>query len=311
MHQHDTINPIQPADVTQVAAGVYAYVQPDGTWWINNAGFIVGSEGVILIDTCSTEARTRRLLATIRSITDAPVRIVVNTHHHGDHTHGNALTAPATIVAHHLCRTALKATGIKRYEEAFTQPIWGALEFRAPTITFESRLDLWSDDRLVELHYIGATAHTTNDVVAWLPEEQVLFTGDLVFHRGTPFVVMGSVPGSIAALDRLRAFGAATVVPGHGPVCTPAVFDVIERYLTMIQTAAEAAVAAGLTPLEAARGVDLGEFAQLSDSERLVGNIHRAMAELAGPEANAAMSVGEAIADMLRLNGGKLLHCVA
>ena len=311
MHEHDTINPIQPADVTQVASGVYAYVQPDGTWWINNAGFIVGSEGVILIDTCSTEARTRRQLATIRSITDAPVRIVVNTHHHGDHTHGNALTAPATIVAHRLCRTALQATGIKRYEEAFTQPTWGALEFRAPTITFESRLDLWSDDRLVELHYIGATAHTTNDVVAWLPEEKILFTGDLVFHGGTPFVVMGSVPGSIAALDRLRAFGATTVVPGHGRVCTPAVFDVIERYLTMIQVTAEAAVAGGRTPLEAARSVDLGEFAQLSDSERLAGNLHRAMAELAGPEANAAMSVGEAIADMLRLNGGKLLHCVA
>ncbi len=311
MHEHDTINPIQPAEVSQVAPGVYAYVQPDGTWWINNSGFIVGSEGVILIDTCSTEARTRRLLATIRSITDAPVRIVVNTHHHGDHTHGNALTAPATIVAHRLCRAAMERTGIKRYEEAFTQPTWGELEFRAPTITFESRLDLWSDDRLVELHYIGATAHTTNDVVAWLPEEKILFTGDLVFNGGTPFVVMGSVPGSLAALDRLRAFGATTVVPGHGPVCTPSVFDGIERYLTMVQSTAKAAVAAGLTPLEAARRVELGEFAQLSDSERLAGNLHRAMAELTGPDANASMSVGDAIADMLRLNGGKLLHCVA
>ena len=311
MHDHDTITPMEPAQVTEVAPGVYAFIQPDGTWWINNAGFIVGTEGVILIDTCATQARTERLLATIRSITDAPVRIVVNTHHHGDHTHGNALTAPATIVAHRLCRVAMEKTGIKQYEEAFTQPTWGALEFRAPTITFESRLDLWSDDRRVELHYIGATAHTTNDVVAWLPEERILFTGDLVFHGGTPFVVMGSVPGSIAALDRLRAFEATTVVPGHGPVCTPAVFDVIERYLTMIQTTAESATRSGLTPLEAARRVDLGEFAHLSDPERLAGNLHRAMAELAGPEANASMSVGNAIADMLQLNGGKLLHCVA
>ncbi len=62
--------------------------------------------------------------------------------------------------------------------------------------------------------------------------------------------------------------------------------------------------------VEAARGV-LGEFSQLSDSERLAGNLHRAMAELIGPEANAATSVGEAISDMLKLNGGKLLHCVA
>ena len=74
--------------LNEVSPGVFAYVQPDGTWWINNAGFIVGSEGVILIDTCATEQRTRQLLATIRSVTDAPVHVVVNTHHHGDHTHG-------------------------------------------------------------------------------------------------------------------------------------------------------------------------------------------------------------------------------
>ena len=311
MHEHDTISPPSPAQVTEVGPGVYAYIQPDGTWWINNAGFIVGSEGVILIDTCATAARTERLLATIRSITDAPVRIVVNTHHHGDHTHGNALTAPATIVAHRLCRAAMERTGIEHYEEAFTQPTWGALELRPPTITFESRLDLWSDDRLVELHHIGGTAHTTNDIVAWLPVERVLFTGDLVFHGGTPFVLMGSVPGSIAALERLRAFGATTVVPGHGPVCTPAVLDGIERYLNMVQDTAEVAIGAGLTPLQAARGVQLGEFGRLSDSERLVGNLHRAMAELSGPEANASMSVAIAIADMLQLNGGKLLRCTA
>jgi cyclase len=300
-----------PPYLVEVRPDVYAYVQPDGTWWINNAGFIVSATGVILIDTCATEKRTRQLLEAVRSMTDAPIRTVVNTHHHGDHTHGNYLTAPAAIVAQRKCRDLVQRMGVHVYDDVFTQPDWGSLVMSAPTITFESRLDLWADDTLVELHAIGHRAHTTNDVVAWLPEHKVLFTGDLVFNQGTPFVVMGSVPGSIAAIDRLRAFGAEVIVPGHGPACTTADLDVIERYLVMVQRTAEAAHAGGATPLEAALGVDLGEFKHLSDPERLVGNLHRAMAELNGPVANEAMSIDAAIADMLIYNGGGLLRCCA
>ncbi len=297
--------------VQEVGPNAFAYVQPDGTWWINNAGFILGSDGVILIDTCATEQRTLDLLDTVRSVTDAPIRMVVNTHHHGDHTHGNSLTEPAVIVAHRQCREAVRATGIKRYEDVFTQPDWGALRARPADITFERRLDLWLDDRVVELHHIGTIAHTTNDVVAWLPDAKVLFTGDLVFNGGTPFVVMGSLPGSVAAVERLRAFGADVIVPGHGPVCGPEVLDVIERYLEFVWEVAVHAHAAGQTPIQAAQATDLGEFASLADNERIVGNLHRAMAELGGPDANARMSVGDAMADMLTLNGGRLLHCSA
>ena len=308
---HDGVHETAPPYVVEVRPNVFAYVQPDGTWWINNAGFIVGPSGVILIDTCATEKRTRGLLDAVRSVTDTPIRMVVNTHHHGDHTHGNYLTAPAAIVGQRKCRDLVQRMGIHTYDEAFTQPDWGVLEMSAPTITFESRLDLWADDTLVELHAIGHRAHTTNDVVAWLPEHKVLYTGDLVFNQGTPFVVMGSVPGSIASIDRLRAFGAEVIVPGHGPVCTPADLDIIERYLVMVQRTAEAAHAAGATPLEAARGVDLGDFAHLTDPERLVGNLHRAIAELNGPEASEAMSIDAAITDMLTYNGGGLLRCCA
>jgi cyclase len=312
MHDHDhDPSAVDPPYFDEVAPGVFAYIQPDGTWFINNTGFVIGADGVILIDTCSTEARTRRLLDTIRSLTDAPIRTVVNTHHHGDHTHGNYLTAPAPIIAHRRCRELLKATGIMYYEEAFIQPDWGSLQFAAPTITFESRLDLWTDDRLVELHYIGNVAHTTNDVVAWLPAERVLFTGDLVFNQGTPFLLMGPIQGSLTSLDTIRSFDARVIVPGHGPVCTTPDLDIIERYLRMIQAVAADAVDAGLSPLDAARNVDLGEFATLSDSERIVGNLHRAMAELRGPEANANMSIAAAIRDMVTFNGGRPLHCLA
>jgi cyclase len=299
------------ARVTQVAQNAYAYVQDDGTWWINNAGFVVGSDGVILIDTCSTEDRTRALLAAVRAVTDGPIRVVVNTHHHGDHTHGNYLTAPAVVIAHAQCREEVARTGIKHYEETFEQPNWGQLRVSAPTVTFDSRLDLWADDTLVELHHTDGPAHTTNDVVAWLPADRVLFTGDLVFHGGTPFLLMGSVPGSLKSLDMLRAFDAATVVPGHGEVCGPEVFDVIERYLQMVTDVSERALAVGQSPLQAALAVDLGEFSTLSDSERLVGNLHRCMADLAGGDVNESLLRRDAIADMVLMRGSPLLPCSA
>ena len=79
--------------------------------------------------------------------------------------------------------------------------VWGDLELAPPFITFQDRLDLFVDDLKLELHYMGP-AHTTNDVVVWLPERRLLFTGDLVFNGGTPFVAMGSIAGSLDALEQ-------------------------------------------------------------------------------------------------------------
>ncbi len=87
-------------EVHEVSTGVYAYVQPDGTWWINNTGFLTGPQGVISIDSCATHRRTRAYQAAIAAVTHAPVRTVVNTHHHGDHTFGNCLFPAAAIVGH-------------------------------------------------------------------------------------------------------------------------------------------------------------------------------------------------------------------
>ena len=299
--------------LTEVAPQCYAYIQPDGTWWINNTGCVIGGDGITLIDTCSTEQRTVEMLRTVRSLSDAPLRHVVNTHHHGDHTHGNYLTAPAAIIGHTACRTMMVATGIEHYTMAFEQPKWGPLQFVAPSITFDGRLDVWAGDLRIELHDMGGAAHTTNDVVAWVPDRGVLYTGDLVFHQGTPFVLMGSVAGSLGALDRLRSFGATTIVPGHGPVCGPEVFDDIEAYLRFVLDLAGSARRDGTTAFEAAASVwgDLGPFSDLTDPERLVGNLHRAMAELDGLEEGGRLDIRAAIADMVRLNGGALLRCCA
>jgi cyclase len=309
VHDHHQ-TPLAPPRLEAVSDGIYAFIQPDGSWWINNTGFLAGRSGVVAVDSCSTERRTRAWLDAIRSVTDRPVRTLVNTHHHGDHTHGNFLFRPAAVIGHHRCREQVLAFGHPNWEGVFSPIDFGRLDIEAPFVTFTDRLDIFVDDLLVELHYIGTPAHTTNDVVAWIPERRVLFAGDLAFNGGTPFVVMGSVSGSLLALDRLRAFDADVIVPGHGDVCGPEVFDAIGRYLEFVQQTARDSRAPGLRPLEAARETDLGPFAELLDPERIVGNLHRAYAELDGAAPGAPIDLKAAITDMVTYNGGPL-RCFA
>lgn len=302
---------LAPPTTVEVADRTYAFVQPDGTWFINNAGFVVGDDHVVLIDTCATEARTRALLAAVAAVTDAPVRIVVNTHHHGDHTHGNYLCTDATIVGHRRCRDEVERMGIMTLDTVWGEVAWGDLELRSPDLTFEDGVDLTVGDEVIEVRAFGAPAHTTNDVVAWLPARRVLYTGDLVFHGGTPFVVMGSITGSLASLDWLRSFEPEVIVPGHGPVCGVDALDGIEAYFRFVADLAAEGAAEGVPPLELARRTDLGPFAGLTDPERLVANLHRAYAEQAGTAPGDAIDYLTAFSDMLELNGGGPLSCLA
>jgi cyclase len=308
-HDH---GPLAPPVVREVSDGVYAYIQPDGSWWINNTGFLVDPGGVISVDTCSTERRTRDYLAAIATVTDAPVRTVLNTHHHGDHTHGNFFFPGATIVGHELTREeVLAAPPMELYGAVWDAPDWGEFDIVPPFLTFTDRVTLYSGDLRCEVEHVGVAAHTTNDSVMWIPSRKVLFAGDLVFNGGTPFVLMGSVKGAISALEELELLGAETIVPGHGDPCGPEIFGTVLGYLRFVQETAVRARAAGLTPLEAARETDLGDYAALLDPERLAGNLHRAYAELDGARPGAPIDLVSALGDMVALNGGAPLTCYA
>ena len=115
-HDIPATHVLPPPRTELVAEGVYAYIQPDGSWFINNAGFVAGRSAVLSIDTCATEKRTRDLLGEIDKVAGRLPRTVVSTHHHGDHTNGNCLLPDATIIGHPGCRETVLAMGIVRPE---------------------------------------------------------------------------------------------------------------------------------------------------------------------------------------------------
>ena len=209
---------LAPPRVEEVSAGIHAYVQPDGTWWINNTGFLVDPGRVVSVDTCSTERRTRAYLQSIASVTSAPVSTVVNTHHHGDHTFGNCLFPTATLVAHERAREEAIAFGAPRPLPYWDHTEWGNLRLDPPFLTFTDAITLHAGELRVEVKHVGTPAHTTNDVLVWVPQRSVLYCGDLVFNGGTPFLLMGSVTGAIEVLEQVvRPLGADVVVPAPSP----------------------------------------------------------------------------------------------
>lgn len=301
-------------DLVEAAPGVFAYVQHDGSWCLNNPAFIAAAEGVVAIDACATERRTRGFREAIGRISEQPVRTLINTHAHLDHTFGNHIFKPeATIIGHGNTRAELlrdRAGMPERAKMMFPGVEWGQVDATPPDVTFEDEMAIYAGELELRLIYVSP-AHTNTDIVAWLPQHRTLITGDIIFNLGTPFALMGSIAGWLDALDQLRALGAETIIPGHGPVCGPETFDEVADYLRFIQATAAEAFAAGAPSLEAARDADLGRFSEWHDSERIVGNLHRAYSELRGEPRGAEIDTGKAFAEMLEYNGGQPLRCLA
>ncbi|MEU5811754.1 MULTISPECIES: MBL fold metallo-hydrolase [unclassified Streptomyces] len=295
---------IQEDTATEIADGVYAYVQGDGGWCLNNAGLVVGANGHgLLVDTVATEQRARDLREEVLRIAPQPPRALVNTHFHGDHTFGNYLFPEAVVIAHEQTRAMMDLAGL-HLTDLWPDVCWGNLEIALPDITYRDHMTLHIGGVRAELLHLGPAAHTTNDTAVWLPEQRVLFAGDLLMSNAAPFCLMGSVSGSLGAMRRLRALGAETVVPGHGPVGGPELIDANESYFRWIAELAQDGFASGMTPLELAAEVGWGPFAGLLDAERLVPNLHRAYAELAGAAPGDPLDVGALFREMSEFNGG-------
>jgi glyoxylase-like metal-dependent hydrolase (beta-lactamase superfamily II) len=142
-----------------------------------------------------------------------------------------------------------------------------------PTTTFSGHLELQVGDRPVTLLEVGP-AHTGGDVIVHLPDSGVVFTGDILFHRAHPIVWAGPVSNWIAACDRILELRPTVVVPGHGPLATPSAIVDLKAYFEHLSAEAEARYVQGMSALDAAKDIDLSDYADWGEPERVVANIH-------------------------------------
>ncbi|MER6380786.1 MBL fold metallo-hydrolase [Streptomyces sp. NPDC001127] len=212
---------------------VYAYVQPDGGWGFSNAGLVASGGEALLVDTQYTPQMTRHLIDAITSaVPGVSVSQVVTTHANGDHCWGLQLLPDAEVIATaasvaHQCReitpqqmTAMQmaepTSELIRYVQRHFPFDFTEVEVRQPTRTFSGSAELAVGSVPVELIEVGP-AHTQGDAVVHVPQEGIVFAGDVLFI-GAHTVVWDSIAGCVAALSRILATGATRFVPGHGPV---------------------------------------------------------------------------------------------
>ena len=188
-----------------------------------NIGVSVGDDGVFVIDN-QFAPLTPKILAAIKSLSDMPVKIVMNTHHHGDHTGGNENfgNLGATIIAHDNVRKRL----------AVNSP-----EIALPFITFNDQLHIQMNNEQVAIFHVD-NAHTDGDALLYFTESNVLHTGDTYFNGRYPYVDIksgGSVDGYINAVKAgLMVIDENTkIIPGHGDLSNKAEF---ETFLNMLET---------------------------------------------------------------------------
>jgi glyoxylase-like metal-dependent hydrolase (beta-lactamase superfamily II) len=285
------------AGLQEVAEGVLAYLQPQSGWGWSNAGLVSGEGGSLLIDTLFDLGLTRRMLAAMTPVTRSrPIDALVNTHGNGDHCFGNALLpAGTTIYASSAAILDMKDTPPERLAALmrsdlgplitpFLQRMFGAFEFagieqRLPDRSFSGALALDVTGRQVAVLELGP-AHTRGDAVVHIPDAGVVFAGDLLFIGSTPLITSGPASNWIGACDRLLALGASTYVPGHGPITDADGVRAVQRYLRHVAREATARYRAGMPADEAALDIDLGEFADWTEPERIAVNVESVYREL-------------------------------
>ena len=233
--------------VKKVGDGVYAALGEDGGPAGSNAGFIVGSNGVVVVDTFTAVAPAKDLLAEIRKVTNLPIRYVINTHYHLDHVGGNAVFAEAgaTIIAH---RNVLgwERTENLKFFGGDPKPERRALvdALTLPDLTYTDAIDIRLGDRLIHVRYM--LGHTGGDSVVVVPWAHVVFGGDLVWQKHLPNLIDASTGPWIETLDKLLTEHAnATFVSGHGGTATPADVKDFRDYLVNLRKSVAKAQADG------------------------------------------------------------------
>lgn len=274
--------------IIEIADGIVVVLNGAGEMGVSNAACIIDGGQALVVDTMTFPEMAEGMIHEITR-RGARVDMVLNTHHHIDHTGGNKAFADARIVAHPTSVKVLQQIGLP-------VPMYDALmpHFRGRFNGIELVIPEPALDQLVlprggELH-IFTPAHTLADVTVWFPKSRVLLAGDISFIRVTPLAVHGLVSGWIEAIDELLALNPEVVVPGHGPIGGAHDLMVLRNYLSAIQRMGQRVVAEELTLQEALAIFDAGPVAEWIESDRTSLNLERAIQEACGEISRTAVS---------------------
>ncbi len=280
--------------------GIFAYLQPDGSWGWSNAGLIADGDQTMLVDTLFDLNLTQTMLDEMRRAVPAAKDIgtLVNTHANGDHCWGNELVEGAEIVASRagaeemeevpaamLAQIMRSAPDMGELGDYLTR-IFGDFDFEGitltpPTRTFDAELTLDVGDKRVELIEVGP-AHTRGDVLVHVPADRAVFTGDILFIEGHPIVWAGPVDNWIRACERILAMDVDVIVPGHGPLTDKAGVTEVRDYLAYVQAEARKRYDAGMSAMEAAQDIALDDYSSWGDAERIIVNVSTLYREFSG-----------------------------
>ena len=218
-----------PMKAEPVADGVYAIISPandfpnkENIGWNSNAAFVVTDKGVLVFDTGSSETIGKALLKTIRTVSDAPIQWVINSHSHGDHWLGNgAFVAekPAEMIASDVAIELMKKNGFD-WVDRFNTMSDGATGKFTPVPAKDAVTQVMTREFggvQVEILFSG-NSHSPGDIVFWLPQKKVLLTGDTMYTKRPPATFDANVQQWIAFLGEMGELQPKVVIPGHGPV---------------------------------------------------------------------------------------------
>ena len=213
-----------PFTLKQVGPGVYAAIDGPEHKAGSNAGFVVGDDGVLVIDALFTPEAARALVGEIRRITPKPIRYVVNTHYHADHTGGDQVLrdAGAIIIAHKNVSGWVRVNNINLFGDRITPELKARIEaLPLPDVTTDKDLVVWLGARQIVVRTV--LGHTGGDLTVSVPDAKVLFTGDMLWRKIPPNLIDGSVKEWLATDAEFVATPASaqmTFVPGHGDVAS-------------------------------------------------------------------------------------------
>ena len=274
---------------TKIKDGIYVQTVNSAPQATTNAAIIVTSEGVVLIDSGATAIDTREVADAVRELTSQPVRFIINTETHPDHTSGHFVFSPPAIVINH------EGAG-EEMTQAFNPERISRLEAQSPEMR-----EALQDFRLVQPHveYAGdkttlrlgertfvllnlGTTHSLANTAIWLPDERVLFATSVAVEGQINSVrPHTNIPDMLAAMTMLRDLDAEVVIPGHGVPTTNEIFDNYSRYLRTLLERVGALMTQGRTLDQIKAEIRMPEYEDLvGATERIPNNVeaaHRAI----------------------------------